>query len=192
MQRTTFRAIAAGAALAGALACGDSANKPAAESASAAAPGKDFRADQMRYADSVLATVKGPGEVVKKLGKGYDVGSPTLRDTIAALAANARCFDRGRQTDPYLAGTATIWVNMSAIGSDLIQVQEPDSKWTSEAGNFVVACLNDAAKNWKFDPSFGKPGAYIVQVEFKLDPNAAPPAQKATGKKQAPAGPADG
>jgi hypothetical protein len=59
-------------------------------------------------------------------------------------------------------------VNMGVIGSDIVRIQE--SKWTSAAGNIVDACLNKAAQSWKFDGTFGKPAAYIVQVQFRLVP----------------------
>ena len=134
-----------------------------------AVPITDFRKQQEKFADSVLSHTEVSSKVVEKLGKGYQVGSLRLRDSVALLARDAGCFVRARETDPYLAGTVTFWVNMSVIGSDLIQVQEPNSKWTSQAGNLVVACLNQAARKWKFNDSFGKPGGYIVQVQFRTD-----------------------
>jgi hypothetical protein len=135
----------------------------------AAAPAEDFRKAQQRYADSVFGEVKGAGEVVKRLGDKYAVPSLRLRDSVALLVGQSRCFDNGRQVDPYLQGAATIWVNMSSIGSDLIQVLESDTKWTSNAGTFVTSCINKAATKWKFDISFGKPAGYVVQVQFKTD-----------------------
>ena len=54
---------------------------------------------------------------------------------------------------------------MSVIGSDIGRVQE--SKWTSAAGNIADACFNEQMKIWKFDATFGKPAAYIVQIQFK-------------------------
>lgn len=167
MKRTTIRALMLCAAATTAMACGEKAKTEGNATAADKPPAEDYWKVQQRYADSVLATVKGPTDVVKKLGKGYDLGSTRLRDTVATLALKAKCFENARKTDPFLQGTATLWVNMSIIGSDLIQVQEPDSKWTSLAGNIVVACLNQAAKTWKFDKSFGKPGPYIVQIEFR-------------------------
>lgn len=127
----------------------------------------DYKAKQKKFADSVLNTTTGTKAIVERLGKGYDIGSTRLRDTVAMLASDkkADCFGAGRKTDPYLAGTVTIWINMSLIGSDVVRVQE--SKWTSPAGNVVDACLNQLAKNWKFDPTFGKIAAYMVQVQFK-------------------------
>ncbi len=130
----------------------------------------DYRKRQQAYADSVLNASSSSKTVAEKLGKGYGVGSTRLRDTLALLVAANKdeCFKAGRNTDPYLAGTVSFFVNMGVIGSDLVRVQE--SKWTSAAGNIVDACLNKAAQSWKFDGTFGKPAAYIVQVQFKLVP----------------------
>jgi hypothetical protein len=134
--------------------------------ASALSP-EDYRIKQKAFADSVLNTASPTKSIVERLGKGYDVGSIRLRDTVAMLAADKKsdCFGVGRKTDPYLAGTVTFLININLIGSDLVQVQE--SNWTSPAGNTVVACLNQLAKDWKFDPTFGKPAHYMVQVQFK-------------------------
>jgi hypothetical protein len=127
----------------------------------------DYRKKQRAFADSVLNVTGSAKALVEKLGKGYAIGSIRLRDTVAMLAADkkADCFAVGRKVDPYLAGTVSFWVNISVIGSDIVRVQE--SKWTSAAGNTVDACLNSAAKDWKFDATFGKPAAYIVQIQFK-------------------------
>jgi hypothetical protein len=130
----------------------------------------DYRARQQAFADSVLNTSSNAKSVADKLGKGYGVGSTRLRDTLAVLVASGKdeCFKAGRNTDPYLAGTVSFFVNMGVIGSDIVRIQE--SKWTSAAGNIVDACLNKAAQSWKFDGTFGKPAAYIVQVQFRLVP----------------------
>ena len=53
----------------------------------------------------------------------------------------------------------------AAAGAVTVRVQKAD--WTSPAGRIVEACLNVAAAKWKFDTSFGKPGAHITQVQFK-------------------------
>jgi hypothetical protein len=130
----------------------------------------DYRTRQQAFADSVLNTSSNAKSVADKLGKGYGVGSTRLRDTLAVLVASGKdeCFKAGRSTDPYLAGTVSFFVNMGVIGSDIVRIQE--SKWTSAAGNIVDACLNKAAQSWKFDGTFGKPAAYIVQVQFRLVP----------------------
>ena len=130
----------------------------------------DYRKRQQGFADSVLNASSSSKTVAEKLGKGYGVGSTRLRDTLALLVSANKddCFKAGRNTDPYLAGTVSFFVNMSVIGSDIVRIQE--SKWTSAAGNIVDACLNKAAQSWKFDGTFGKPAAYIVQVQFKLVP----------------------
>ena len=127
----------------------------------------EYRKRQQAYADSVLNTTASATTVVDKLGKGYAIGPTRLRDTVAMLAADRKsdCFGVGRKSDPYLAGTVSVFVNISVVGSDVVRVQE--SKWTSAAGNLVDACLNQQAKTWKFDATFGKPAAYIVQVQFK-------------------------
>jgi hypothetical protein len=128
-----------------------------------------YRKRQQAFADSVLNTTKPASKVASDLGKGYAVGSVALRDTLASLASNTDCFTIGRNTDPYLAGTVSIFAHMAVIGVDLIQVQESGTKWTSAAGNLVNACLSTEMKKWKLDMRYGKPAAYIVQVQFKSD-----------------------
>jgi hypothetical protein len=126
----------------------------------------DYQKKQAAFADSVLNASKSAKTLVQKLGKGYDVGSVRLRDSVAFLAGSKTdCFQKARKEDPYLAGTVSMFVHISVVGSDVVRVQE--SSWTSIAGNLVDACLNTEAKNWKFDATFGKPAAYIVQVQFK-------------------------
>ena len=124
-----------------------------------------FRARQQAFADSVLGATAATNDLVQRLGKGYAAGAVRLRDTVATLAGKTTCFPTGRKTDPYLAGTVSMFVNISVIGSDVVRVQE--SKWTSVAGNIVDACLNEESRKWKFDATFGKPAAYIVQIQFK-------------------------
>jgi len=124
-----------------------------------------YRKRQQAFADSVLNANQTALTVVQRLGKGYAVGTVRLRDTVALLASKTDCFPTARKTDPYLAGTVSFFVNMSVIGSDVSRVQE--STWTSKAGNIADACLNEQSQQWKFDATFGKPAAYIVQVQFK-------------------------
>jgi hypothetical protein len=169
------RTLFATAALA-ALACGG-------EKAADTQPGPppvtndlaEYRKSQKAYADSVLNAASSARQVADRLGANYDVGPLKMRDSIAALATKANCFAVGRGVDPYLAGTVTFWVNMGAIGTDVIRVQE--SKWTTQAGNAVDGCLNKAAAAWKFDPAFASPKAYLVQLQFKQD--SAPPVKPA-------------
>jgi hypothetical protein len=124
-----------------------------------------YRKQQQAYADSVLNRVAPASQVAKELGAGYEVGSTRLRDSLMVLATKSGCFMKGRESDPYLAGTVTWYVYMSVVGSNVVRVQKSD--WTSPAGNIVDSCLNLDSKNWKFDPSFGKPASYITQVQFK-------------------------
>ncbi len=168
-------------------ACGGDKTKDDASTASAnpdAVSPDQYRKRQQAFADSVLNAAKPASKVVEQLGKGYAVGPVALRDTIATLAEGSNCFKTGRNTDPYLAGTVSIFAHMAVIGVDLIQVQTSDTKWTSAAGDLVNACLDVAMKNWKLDPHFGKPAAYIVQVQFKSDtsmiprPDTSPPRPK--------------
>jgi len=133
-----------------------------------------YRKKQQEFADSVLNTAKPVKQVVEQLGKGYEVGPVALRDTIASLAQNTKCFQAGRDKDPYLAGTVSIFAHMAVIGVDLMQVQVSGTKWTSAAGELVNACLDGEMKNWKLDMRYGKPAAYIVQVQFKTDTAALP------------------
>ena len=135
----------------------------------------EYRKRQQAFADSVLNTTKPAKDVVQQLGKGYAVGSVALRDTLASLTGNSGCFKIGRNTDPYLAGTVSIFAHMAVIGVDLLQVQESGTKWTSTAGNLVNACLSTKMKDWKLDTRYGKPAAYIVQVQFKSDSSFRPP-----------------
>jgi hypothetical protein len=167
-------------------ACGGDKTKddagPKAVNANAISP-DEYRKRQQAFADSVLNASKPVAKVVEQLGKGYAVGPVALRDTIASLAQNTNCFKAGRDTDPYLAGTVSIFAHMAVIGVDLIQVQRSDTKWTSGAGELVNACLDTEAKNWKLDMRYGKPAAYIVQVQFKSDTSmVAKPDTTAKGK----------
>ena len=170
-------------------ACGGDKTGGDADSKAAAKPisPDEYRKRQQAFADSVLNTTKPAAKLVEQLGKGYAIGSVALRDTIATLARLTDCFKTGRDTDPYLAGTVSVFVHMSVIGADLINVQE--TNWTSKAGDLVTACLNLAMKKWKLDPVFGKPAAYIVQVQFKTDASMIPkPDTAAPAKpKSAPA-----
>lgn len=152
-------------------ACGDKSKddaQPKPPSPAAMSP-DDYRKRQQAFADSVLGASKPVSKVVEQLGKGYAIGPVALRDTLASLAQNTNCFKTGRDTDPYLAGTVSIFAHMAVIGVDLIQVQRSDTKWTSAAGELVNACLETEMKKWKLDMRYGKPAAYIVQVQFKSD-----------------------
>ncbi len=175
-------------------ACGDKTKDDAGAKAStpAAVSPDEYRKRQQAFADSVLGASKPVAKVVEQLGKGYAVGPVALRDTLASLAQNTNCFKTGRDTDPYLAGTVSIFAHMAVIGVDLIQVQRSDTKWTSAAGELVNACLETEMKKWKLDMRYGKPAAYIVQVQFKTDTAAIPrpdttpkpaPKTKTTAKK---------
>jgi hypothetical protein len=151
----------------------------------------EYRKRQQAFADSVLNTTKSASKVVEQLGKGYAIGSVALRDTIASLAQNTNCYKTGRNTDPYLAGTVSIFAHMAVIGVDLLQVQQSGTKWTSAAGDIVNACLDTEMKKWKLDMRYGKPAAYIVQVQFKSDTAAmvrkdSTPAPKANGGVKKP------
>jgi hypothetical protein len=151
-----------------AAACGgDKPKEPVTDEATIKKANDEYKKKQVAYADSVIRSVSPARDVVKRLGSKYDVGSMRLRDSVAALAnspANG-CLARGREKDPYLGGGLTFWVNIGVAGSDVVRIQE--SKWTSQAGQLVDDCLNEAARKWKFDATFGKPAAYIVQVELR-------------------------
>ncbi len=136
------------------------------ETKAAAVSPEAYRQKQVAFADSVLNRTSSAKIVAEKLGKGYDVGSVRLRDTLSVLAgAKTQCFQNARKADPYLAGTVSFFIHMNITGSDVVHVQE--SQWTSAAGNIVDACLNEASRAWKLDATFGAPNAYIVQVQFK-------------------------
>jgi hypothetical protein len=166
LNRSAFALVAL---LAITAACGKK-DKPADDDEAVNPKGVDkvaYQKRQQAFVDSVLGTAPKASQVAEKLGKKYDVGSTMMRDTIAVLAKDAKtgCFEKGKAINPYLAGVASFWVNLSPAGSDVIRVQE--SKWSSDAGALVDACLNDAAKQWKLSTALGKPGAYIVQIEFR-------------------------
>ncbi|MBI3568630.1 MAG: hypothetical protein HY084_10585 [Gemmatimonadetes bacterium] len=147
-------------------ACGGDKKKEAEDAAATKQVSPDeYRKKQQAFADSVINAASSSKAVVEKLGKGYEVGGVRMRDTVSTLAAKTTCFQNGRNADPYLAGTVSFFAHMNVTGSDVIYVQE--SKWTSQAGNIVDACLNEASRQWKLDGTFGAPNAYIVQVQFK-------------------------
>lgn len=126
----------------------------------------DYKKRQAAFADSVLQTVTPTTKIVQKLGKGYAVGGPQLRDSLLAfIAKTPQCYKDGKSVDPYLAGTVSFFINMNVTGSDVVRVQE--SQWTSQAGNITDKCFNDAALKWKFGMTVSKPGAFILQVQFK-------------------------
>ena len=177
--------IALGVTLA---ACGDKTKDDAGKTVdprTATASPDDYRKKQQAFADSVLNTAKPVKSVVEQLGKGYEVGPVALRDTIASLAQNTNCFQAGRDKDPYLAGTVSIFAHMAVIGVDLLQVQASGTTWTGAAGQLVNACLDTEMKKWKLDMRYGKPAAYIVQVQFKSDSTAV--VKRDTATKPAPA-----
>ena len=170
-------------------ACGSDSTKDEAEKArnpNAVSP-DEYRKRQQAFADSVLNNAAPASKLVEKLGKGYAVGSVALRDTIGALARASNCYQQGRDKDPYLAGTVSVFAHMAVIGVDLIQVQ--DKNWTSAAGDLVDACLNSAMKNWKLDMTFGRPAAYIVQVQFTMDSLSIPRPDTATTIRKKPVKP---
>ena len=165
-----YRALTIVFALAAAACGGDSKDAPSLAASGAPSPTLSpdaYRKAQQQYADSVLNVTQNSAAIVKRLGKEYQVGSVRLRDSIAALSAKTGCFANGRSSDPYLAGTVSFYLFMSVVGSNVVRVQEDATQWTSQAGNIVNSCLNIAAKDWKFDSSFGTPAAYITQVQFK-------------------------
>ncbi len=149
---------------------GDEKAPPPATSGEATVAGvspDEYRKAQQAYADSVLNASHSSKDVVAKLGSEYAVGSVRLRDSLALLAGKTDCFLKGRESDPYLAGTVSFFVFMSPVGSNVVRVQDDGTTWTSAAGNIVNSCLNIAAQKWKFSESFGKQGGYITQVQFK-------------------------
>lgn len=149
--------------------CGDQPDAVASETrGSVRAPRmttNDYKAARAKAADSLLKSTKPTGQVVKDLGTEYLEAPPALRDSLAVLSAKAGCFATGRGADPFLAGTAQFFVYTSSAGSEIVRVEK--SSWTSEAGNVVNACLNLAAKDWKFGTEYGKSGVLVAQVQFK-------------------------
>lgn len=140
------------------------ATKPTPESAAKAA--EAYRQRQATFADSVLKAVTPTTQIAKKLGKGYAVGGPELRDSLLSyIAKTPQCYQDGKRVDPFLAGTVSFLISMNVVGSDIVRVQE--SQWTSQAGNVSDRCFNDASRQWKFGMGISKPGAYILQVQFK-------------------------
>lgn len=128
-----------------------------------------YRQRQKVIADSVLAAARPVDKVVEDLGQDYTVGPGALRDTIVALAVRSDCFEAGRNTDPYLAGTVNIIARMTPAGTDLVRVLTANTRWTSAAGDLVDACLNTEMRRWKLDARYGKPTGYVVQVRFRGD-----------------------
>lgn len=138
---------------------------------SAAISPDQYRQRQSAIADSVLAAARPVEKVVEELGQDYTVGPDALRDTIVALAERSDCFEAGRTTDPYLAGTVNIMARMTPAGTDLVRVLTANTRWTSAAGDLVDACLNTEMRRWKLDARYGKPAGYVVQVRFGGDPS---------------------
>jgi len=130
-------------------------------------PAEEFKQQQESKAEAVLRAAPTEKKVAEKLGSKYEIGTAMLRDSITARAKDPKtgCIEKGRKTDPYLVGAVTLWVNMSVVGTDAIRVQE--SQWTSGAGTLVDECLNATASQWKLTSALAKPGAYVVQVQFR-------------------------
>jgi hypothetical protein len=133
---------------------------------SAAISPDQYRERQQALADSVLAAARPVEKVVEELGDAYSVSPAPLRDTIVALTDRTTCFEAGRSSDPYLAGTVNIIARMTPAGSDLVRVLAANTRWTSAAGDVVNACLNSEMKKWKLGARYGAPGGYITQVKF--------------------------
>lgn len=127
---------------------------------------EEYKKRQASFADSVLGNARSVTEVAKSYGKGVEVGSVQLRDSLMKyVAATPQCFKNARDVDPYLAGTVTFYIHMSVVGSDVVRVQT--SEWTSQAGTMADKCLTDAATKWKFPMGVAKQGQYVLQVQFK-------------------------
>lgn len=127
---------------------------------------EEYQKRQASFADSVLGNARSVTEVAKGYGKGVQVGSVQLRDSLMKyVEATPQCFKNARDVDPYLAGTVTFYIHMSVVGSDVVRVQT--SEWTSQAGNMADKCLTEAATKWKFPMGMAKEGQYVLQVQFK-------------------------
>ncbi|MDP1859143.1 MAG: hypothetical protein Q8K82_10750 [Gemmatimonadaceae bacterium] len=127
---------------------------------------EEYKKRQAVFADSVLGNARSVTDVAKSYGKGVEVGSVQLRDSLMKYVETVpQCFKNARDMDPYLAGTVTFYIHMSVVGSDVVRVQT--SEWTSQAGNMAEKCLNDAATKWKFPMGVAKEGQYVLQVQFK-------------------------
>ena len=126
----------------------------------------DYRKKQAAFSDSVLKNSASTRVIVEKLGKGYEVGTVAMRDSVLAhIGQTPQCYKDGKNIDPYLAGTVSFFIHLNPAGSDVIRVQE--SQWTSQAGNVTDKCFNESARQWKLPMGMGKQGAYVVQVQFK-------------------------
>ncbi len=126
----------------------------------------EYRKKQAAFADSVLGNSKNAAEMAKSLGKGIQVGTVQMRDSLVKFVqASPQCFKQGRDVDPYLAGTATFYIHMSVVGSDVVRIQKGD--WTSPAGTIVEKCFADITPKWKFPMGMARQGEYVLQVQFK-------------------------
>jgi len=127
---------------------------------------EDYKVKQAAFADSVLKNSASTKLIVDKLGKGYEVGTVAMRDSLLAhIGKTPQCYKDGKNIDPYLAGTVSFFIHLNPAGSDLIRVQE--SQWTSQAGNVTDKCFNESARQWKLPMGMAKQGSYVVQVQFK-------------------------
>lgn len=141
----------------------DSALTPEQKEAKAA---EDYKKKQAAFADSVLGNSANVKAIAEKLGKGYNVGTVAMRDTLLKHVGTVpQCYADGKNLDPYLAGTVTFFIHMNPAGSDVVRVQE--GQWTSQAGAVTEKCFNDAARTWKFPMGMAAQGAYLLQVQFK-------------------------
>jgi hypothetical protein len=74
----------------------------------------------------------------------------------------------GLKSDPRLAGGVGLVVTVGQGGISNVRVGA--SRWSSNAGNQVNACLNERLKNaWKLAPGAVRAGTYQLQLQFSGD-----------------------
>lgn len=173
MQMSRITTLAFIAVLASAACGGDKVQPESENSAATLSPEAkqaqevaEYQKRQAAFADSVLGNARSAAEVAKTYGGEVQVGNVAMRDSLATLVGSVpECFKGARDADPYVAGTATFYVHMSPVGSDVIRVQQ--GEWTSQAGQIAEKCLNDKATKWKLPMGMAKQGQYLVQIQFK-------------------------
>jgi hypothetical protein len=119
-------------------------------------------------ADSVVGAAPSTKEVVDQLGgKLYSEAEGDVKDAMMKESEKTRdCYTNVRRDiDPNLTAVLYVVGNFGLAGWDVIRVE----RWSlsSEAGNAVIACINQRAKaEWKLPTKDVKPGAHILKLVY--------------------------
>lgn len=186
LSRLLSRSLPVVTLVAAASACtGDSKTPDQRAADSAMATSLEIAKGQKKFIDSVISSAPSVQAVAKAKGKLYDVADDSLAAIVRRESAKTYdCYTNALRDYPGLAGKVTMLVNFGAAGWDLVRVE--DQTWSGPAGGIVQSCINfRAKKEWNLPIHNVKPGAHLVQLEFRPESvKTAPPPKTATKSKQ--------